>query len=1048
MEKVDPRRESFEKVNKEMDRISIDKLQSSERIKLTACPVCAVGLSRHYAIVEGLNFFQCDSCQSVYLDPAILASIDCGKDPRSFDEGFQKRERDKSRLRAAGESLTRAGEAILYARRPVRRFLDVGAGGGELLDELAWLFPEDEDLFHGIEAFPPSRHSDHRNFKIGSLGSLEGTFDAGVCIEVLGYLTPKNLQSFISDLSRVSEIDSMWLFQTGEPNFEIGDKKPEDLGPLSRGHIVSYSLKGLSPIFERSGFKIQEYPGKSWAFIAEFRPSGEIPFEERFSHPLEFNKKLLMKSALLYLASFDSARSSFYSHEYREKTEWAKRLERELLESRSAHSQLETRYKREMKERESQIQSLKKDLEAITASKSWVVTQHLRKIAGRIPPSIRGEAWKMGRSIFRVMRRGWHLVRRVFHNRNSNNRFGHSLIRLLVSGNRKKYFSALYRRLESMPILGPISRKVYARYKTQEGNYQVWIQNYDTLTDKDREVFKKAMEGFALNPLISVVMPVYNTPKQWLVKAIESVRSQIYPHWELCISDDASTLPDVRKVLDEYARLDPRIHAVYRKTNGHICANSNTALTLATGEFIALLDADDELSEHALFWVAYEINRHPDVDLIYSDSDIITESGVRRDPYFKPDWNPALILSQNYFCHLGVFRHSLLKKIGGFREGFEGSQDHDIVLRCYEETTTDQIRHIPRILYHWRAIPGSTASASGLAAKPYAWVAGKKSIEEFLVHEGMPGIVNRSPFGDHYQVSYLSNGNFPKVSIIIPSTCKLHLLKPCMESLLSRTTYPDFEILLVINEISYHVPEQAEFLKSLDADPRIRILVYEDQPFNYSKLNNWAIAQTQSPVLCLMNDDTEVITRDWLEKLVVRTRISKVGAVGPLLLYPDDRIQHAGVILGLGGVAGHQFVGMPKGAPGYFGRGENEQDLSCVTAACMVLKREAFEAIGGFNEELAVAFNDVDLCIRIRNDGWRILWTPEVEIYHHESASVGQFDSPERASLYQAEAAHMRKLWGETLDNDPFYNPNLSLDSPNHDLAFPPRISSFPVMDR
>ena len=852
----------------------------------------------------------------------------------------------------------------------------------------------------------------------------------------------------VSDLSLVSEIDSLWLFQTGEPNFEIGNKKPGKLSPLSGVHIVSYSLKGLSPIFERYGFKIQECPGNSWAFIAEFRPSGEITFEERFSHPLEFNKKLLMKSGLLYQASFESARASFYIHANCEKAERVLRLEKELLESRSVHTQLESGFKLEMKGLDSQIQSLKKDLEAITASKSWVVAEHLRKIAGRLPPSIKKEIWHMGRAIFRVLRRGWHIVRRIFHLRDSLDRLGHSLIRLLVSGNRKKYFSALYKQAESMPILGPIPRKVYERYRTQEGNYQLWIQNYDTLTDTDRKVFRKAMEGFSSNPLISIVMPVYNTPKQWLVKAIESVRRQIYPHWELCISDDASTLPDVRKILDEYAMLDSRIHVAYRETNGHICANSNTALTLATGEFIALLDADDELPEHALFWVAHEINQHPDVDLIYSDEDKMSEDGVRFDPYFKPDWNPALILSQNYFCHLGIYRHSLLKKIGGFREGFEGSQDHDIVLRCYEETTPNQIRHIPRILYHWRAIPGSTASASGLAAKPYAWVAGKKSIEEYLVHLGMPGIVNRSPFGDHYQVSYLSGGNFPKVSIVIPSTCKLHLLKPCMESLLSRTTYPDFEILLVINEVCYHVPEQAEFLNNISVNPRVKILVYEDQPFNYSKVNNWAIVQTQSPILCLMNDDIEVITSDWLEKLVVRTRINNVGAVGPLLLYPNNRIQHAGVILGLGGVAGHQFTGLTKEHGGYFGRAGLEQDLSCVTAACMVLKKEVFDSIGGFNEELAVAFNDVDLCIRIRKEGWRILWTPEVELYHHESASLGKHDSPERASLFQAEMALMRKLWGETLDNDPFYNPNLSLDSPNHKLAFPPRISALLVMDR
>lgn len=1011
---------------------------------MIVCPVCSVGNSTHYGDIDGFAYYQCDSCQSLYIDPSILSSIDEGRRLRPYDEGYWKMESDSARIRASGESLTLAGEAILYARRPVHRFLDVGAGGGFLHDELMRLYPEEKTLFHAVELYPPPQHSVHENFKIGPVASLEGRFDAGVCIEVLEHLTPKMLAALVRDISNVSEVDSLWLFNTGMSDFVIREKNTGNLDPLSRGHIVSYSLKGLNPIFSRYGFKIQECPGKSFAFMAEFRPSAELTFEQRFTRPLGYNKKLLMKSGILYQASFESARSCFYFHEYRGKTKWAQRLERELLESRSAHSHLETRFKREMMDRDFQIQSMKKELEAITASKSWVLTQHLRKIAGKIPSSIRGEIWRMARSVFRFLRRGWYFVRGSFRIREGVNRLRNNLIRVMLAGNRKKYFSSLYRRLKSMPILGSVVRKAYARYKTPVNNYQVWINNYDSLTDSDRIIFRKAMAEFSHNPLISVVMPVYNTPGKWLVKAIESVRTQLYPHWELCISDNASTLPEVRKVLDDYARLDSRIKVIYRETNGHICANSNTALTLARGEFIALLDADDELPEHALFWVANEINRFPDVDLIYSDENKISEDGVRFDPYFKPDWNPALMLSQNYFCHFGIFRHSLVKKLGGFREGFEGSQDHDLVLRCSEVIAPEQIRHIPRILYHWRTIPGSTASASGIEEKPYAWTAGKRSIEEHLERLETPGIVKLAP-GGHYQVSYLSNGYFPKVSIVMPSACKLHLLKPCIESLLKSTTYPNFEILLVINEVRYTVPEQADFLNNIRVDPRVKILVYEDQPFNYSKINNWAIAQSKSPLLCLMNDDIEVITRDWLEKLVVRTRINKVGAVGPLLLFPNNRIQHAGVILGLGGVAGHQFVEMPKGEPGYFRRAENEQDLSCVTAACMVLRREVFDAIGGFNEELAVAFNDVDLCIRIRKAGWRILWTPEVELYHHESASIGKHDSPERASLFQAEVALMRKLWGETLDNDPAYNPNLSLDSPNYDLAFPPRISKLPT---
>ncbi|EQD68135.1 glycosyl transferase, group 2 family protein [mine drainage metagenome] len=457
---------------------------------------------------------------------------------------------------------------------------------------------------------------------------------------------------------------------------------------------------------------------------------------------------------------------------------------------------------------------------------------------------------------------------------------------------------------------------------------------------------------------------------------------------------------------------------------------------------MALLDSDDVLPEQALFWVAHEINQHPDVDLIYSDEDKVNEAGIRFDPYFKPDWNPALMLSQNHFNHLGVYRLSLVKEVGGFREGLEGSQDWDLVLRCSEKTTLERIRHIPRILYHWRAIPGSAALES--SAKPYAWTAGKRAIEEHLERMGTPGIANRALVGCHHQVSYLSKGIFPTVRIIIPSRCKLSVLKPCLESILCRSTYPHFEILLVVNGIQDAVLEQAEYLDGISVDPRVKILVYKDQPFNYSRLNNWAIAQSGSSILCLMNDDTEVITDDWLEKLVTRLQIPGVAAVGSMLLYPDNRIQHAGVILGLGGVAGHQFVGLPNGHGGYFGRAGLEQDLSCVTAACMVVQRKAFDSIGGFNENLAIAFNDVDLCIRLRKSGWRIIWTPEAKLFHHESASVGAHNSPERSSIFQAEVALMRELWGGILDADPFFNPNLSLNSSNHDLAFPPRVSKLP----
>jgi GT2 family glycosyltransferase len=589
----------------------------------------------------------------------------------------------------------------------------------------------------------------------------------------------------------------------------------------------------------------------------------------------------------------------------------------------------------------------------------------------------------------------------------------------------------------------------YIAYGRLEGrhcetnDYAFWIERFDEITDADRTSFRKAVERLPRRPLISVLMPVYNTEQEWLVKAIDSVRAQLYPDWELCISDDASTKPYIRDILDDYARKDPRIRVVYRDRNGHISANTNSALALARGEFVALMDDDDELPEHALFWIANEIVRHPDVDLIYSDEDKMDVTGRRYDPYFKPDWNPALILSQNFFSHLGVYRRNLVEKVGGFRPGFEGSQDHDLALRCADESSPDRIRHTPRVLYHWRARPGSTASAEAIKAKPYAWQAAAKAIEEHLQRRGIDGKVDVA-FGQYYQVHYPVPASLPKVSIIMPSACKLHLLKPCIEALFSRTTYPDFELLLVVSDIRFKDREQATYLDSLKRNSRIRILKYEDRPFNFSWLNNWAASQATGSVFCFMNDDIEVLTVDWLQQLVTRVKLERVAAAGPMLYYPDDTIQHAGVTLGLWGVAGHSFLRLPKGSAGYFARGALEQDLSCLTAACMVMRREAFEEAKGFNEEFAVAFNDVDLCIRIRRAGWRLIWTPRVEMYHHESASLGQHNSEERKIEFEREVALMREMWGPVLDSDPYYNPNLSLASNNFTLAFPPRISKMP----
>jgi O-antigen biosynthesis protein len=592
----------------------------------------------------------------------------------------------------------------------------------------------------------------------------------------------------------------------------------------------------------------------------------------------------------------------------------------------------------------------------------------------------------------------------------------------------------------------------YVKFGRAEGrmavrrDYAAWIEQNDRLSDEDRRVFRRAIERFSSRPLISILLPVYNTKPAHLERAIQSVADQLYPHWELCISDDASTDPAVRGMLESAAKTDSRIKVTYRDTNGHIAANSNSALRLASGDYVGVLDHDDELAEQALFWFADEIHKHPDAEIIYCDEDKLDGEGLRSAPLFKPDWNPALITAQNYVCHLTVYRRSLLERAGGFRAGFEGSQDHDLLLRCADLLEPGQIRHIPRILYHWRSHAGSTASETGLEAKPYAWDAGARAIREHLERRGIAATV-RPTAGQFYQVDYTCPSPAPKVTVIIPTALKLEFVERCVTSVLRRTTYPNVEFIVTTDRRHLQAAAQKSFVEKIKADPRVRLLVYDELPFNYSRTNNRAVRHSDAPIICFLNDDVEVITRDWLEKLVARVLQHGVGAVGAMLYYPTDMIQHAGVILGMGGVAGHPFLNLPRGSKGYYGRAILEQDLSCVTAACMVARREAFDGVGGFDENLAIAFNDVELCIRLRQKGWRIIWTPAVEMYHHESTSVGKHNAPHRHSLFQQEVKLMRERWGDLLDADPFFNPNLSLASLHYTLAFPPRRSKLPHVE-
>jgi len=565
--------------------------------------------------------------------------------------------------------------------------------------------------------------------------------------------------------------------------------------------------------------------------------------------------------------------------------------------------------------------------------------------------------------------------------------------------------------------------------------YREWIRRYDQLDDAERELVRQKIASFVHQPVISVVMPVYNPKPQWLADAIESVRNQLYPKWELCVADDLSPNPAIRTLLERYAREDERIKVVFRTENGHISAASNSALDAATGEWVALLDHDDLLPEHALYCVADAINEHPSVRLIYSDEDKINEAGERCDPYFKSAWNPDLFYSHNMFSHLGVYKKTLLSEIGGFRIGYEGSQDYDLMLRCLDHVCTDEIYHIPRVLYHWRIHAESTSS--GAEAKPYAAIAGEKAINEHFARRGVKGTVEYIGYG--YRAHYALPDGPPLVSLIIPTRNAVDLIQRCIDSILEKTTYSNYEIIIVDN--GSDDADTLRYLHALASESRIRVL-RDDSPFNYSALNNRAVQQANGEIIALLNNDIEVISPEWLSEMVSLAIQPEIGAVGARLLYPDDTIQHAGLVLGILGVAGNVHKHTPRSTKGYFGRASLINDFSAVTAACMVVRKSIYEEVGGLNEaDLTVAYNDVDFCLRIREAGYRNVWTPYAELYHHESATRGnEDDDPVKQARFMREFNYMRQRWETKLQDDDCYNPNLTLDRDDFSLAWPPRV--------
>ena len=558
-------------------------------------------------------------------------------------------------------------------------------------------------------------------------------------------------------------------------------------------------------------------------------------------------------------------------------------------------------------------------------------------------------------------------------------------------------------------------------------DYHFWLsqrlpRSYDLIQ------MGEVVKVFPHQPRISIIMPTYNTPERFLREAIQSVLNQAYSNWELCIADDGSTADRVKAILEEYAEEDDRIKLKFRSKNGHISAASNSALELATGEFVALLDHDDMLAADALYQVVFMLNLHPQADMIYSDEDKVDQQGNRRDPFFKPDWCPDSFLSRMYTCHLGVYRRSLIEEIGGFRVGYEGAQDYDLVLRLTEKT--DQIFHIPKILYHWRIHSQSTASE--LENKDYATDAAYKALSEALERRSEPGKLIPTE-GGHWIVRY-DIQEYDLVTVIIPTKNFGSILNTCLTSIFEKTTYPNYEVLVIDNGSTE--PETLEILSQWQEKEPDRFRCEPlDIPFNFSKINNYAVKQAKGKYLLLLNNDTEVLKPDWMTAMVEQAQRASVGAVGALLLYPDDTIQHAGVVVGLGGVAGHSHKQFPSGVPGYFYQLQTVNNYSAVTAACLMCRREVFEEVGGLEEDLQIAFNDVDFCLKIADKGYRNVYLPHVVLYHYESKSRGLEDTPEKIERFAQEIDYMKTKWKDWTDRDPCYNPNLTLDREDYSIG-------------
>lgn len=561
----------------------------------------------------------------------------------------------------------------------------------------------------------------------------------------------------------------------------------------------------------------------------------------------------------------------------------------------------------------------------------------------------------------------------------------------------------------------------------EEKSYAVW---YDRQRLTWRQRLEQKTMHFVLHPRFSIVVPLYRTPIPFLQDMVNSVRNQTYENWELCLvngsPDDALLHREIKKLMEK----EPRIRYKRLKENLGIAGNTNEALSLVTGAYTALLDHDDFLSPNALYEFVKAINEHPEADCLYSDEDKVDQEGkLHYFPHFKSDYNPDLLHTNNYICHFFAVKTEIIKKIGGFRPSYDGAQDYDLVLRCIDESSS--VIHVPKILYSWRSHKGSTSSNTD--SKGYAFEAGRRVLEAYYKRHGIEAEVEQTSLPGYYKTRYTYKER-PLVTVVIPNKDHSEDLVRCVDSLLEQNDYVNLEILIIENNSEF-----ADTFACYDLlkqkDERIRVEVWKrdseiysgKNSFNYAAIQNFAAAKAKGEYLLLLNNDTKVIDRDFLVSMMGYARRADVGAVGAKLLYPSDTIQHAGVIVGVEGVAFHQFLDYPETDPGYMGRAAFSQDVSAVTGACLLIRKSLYEEVGGMDERLAVSYNDVDLCLKLRQEGYLIVYDAFARLYHYESQSRGYEDSPEKKARLAREAQYMKNKWEKVMGTDPYYNQNLSL---------------------